>query len=351
MPTPRVDRQEFLQRVVIVWFAAMAFVLSYVLVRQIVAALLTLFGALLFAVFLDACARWIQRALRLGRRVALTIVLLLMVGSFAVFVILAGPSIIAQTAQLVDQLPEAWQRTQEFVNRHAWSRDLFESSDDDGFSWRSGVVSRMTGIFSTAFGVWSSVAVAVVIAIFVAYSPEPYRRATLLLVPRSSRERAGELLTQIGKGLRWWLIGRVSSMAVVGVMTYIGLLVVDVPLALTLGLIAAVLSFVPYLGPILSVVPAMLVVVTDDPSQVLVVALLYMGIQVVEGNAITPFIQQRALQLPAALLIAVQFIMGALLGIGGVFMSTPLLVVVIIVVQMLYIETALGEDVERIGSR
>jgi predicted PurR-regulated permease PerM len=115
-------------------------------------------------------------------------------------------------------------------------------------------------------------------------------------------------------------------------------------------LIATVLSFVPYLGPILSALPAMLIALTDDPTKALVVAALYAGIQVVEGNAITPFIQQRALRLPAALLVATQFVMGALLGIGGIFLSTPFLVVVVILVQMLYVESALGEDVDVMGS-
>ena len=344
------ERPDFLQRVVIVWFAALAFGIAYVLLRQIVAALLTLFGALLFAVFLDGCAHWLSRNLRLGRRVAVTLVLLLLLGLTTAFFVLAGPSIVAQSARLVDELPAAWQQTQEFVDRHAWSRDLLNGGDSGRLlDWDSNILRRVTGIFSTAFGVWSSVAVAIVIAVFVAYDPTTYRRAAVRLVPAGARSRADEVFAQLGKGLRWWLIGRVSSMVVVGVMTYAGLLILDVPLALTLALIATIFSFVPYLGPIVSTLPAILVVVTDQPSKALAVALLYLVVQVIEGNAITPLIQQRALSLPAALLLASQFIMGALLGIGGIFLSTPFVVVVVIVVQMLYVETALGEDVDLMG--
>ena len=350
MPGGSNDRHEFLHRVAIVWFAALALGIVWALLREIVAALLTLFGALLFAVFLDACARWIGHWLRLGRRTALTIVLVVMLLAFGGFFAATGPSIVAQTAELAYHIPAALQSARDFVDRHAWSRDLLNGADGSFAAWDSDVFRRVTGIFSTAFGAWSSVAIALVVAVFVAYVPFTYLNAALRLVPPATRSRAHEVFDQLGQGLRWWLVGRVASMLVVGVMTYVGLLIVDVPLALTLALIATVLSFVPYLGPILSALPAMLIALTDDPTKALVVAALYAGIQVVEGNAITPIIQQRALRLPAALLVATQFVMGALLGIGGIFLSTPFLVVVVILVQMLYVESALGEDVDVMGS-
>jgi len=355
----RVDRSEFVHRVAILWLAALALGITWVLLREIVATLLTLFGAVLLVVFLDGCASLVSRWAPIGRRAALTLVLVAGLTATGIFGVAKGPSLVEQTAELTEELPAAWESAQDFFERHAWSQNLLNgngggsaSRDANGSSKSLGssIVSRMGGVFSTALGAWTSVAAAIVIALFIAYAPDPYLRATRRLFPPNQRDRALDVLQQVGRGLRWWLVGRIASMFVVGLMTYIGLLILDFPLALTLALLAALFSFVPFLGSILAALPAILIGLADGPSRALIVAAVYTVIQVIEGNAITPFIEERALRLPAGLLVASQLVMGALLGLTGVFLSTPFLVVVVILVQTVYVESALGEDVEVLGS-
>lgn len=141
----------------------------------------------------------------------------------------------------------------------------------------------------------------------------------------------------------WWLAGRAASMTVVGVLTWLTLWALGIPAPLILGFFAGLLSFIPNLGPILSIVPALLVALTVGPWYVLYVVLVYLGVQAVESNLITPLIQQEAVTVPPALLIVFQVSMGVLAGIWGMIVATPLLVVIMLLVQGLYVRDYLNK--------
>jgi len=150
-------------------------------------------------------------------------------------------------------------------------------------------------------------------------------------------------LQAIGQTLRWWLLGRWVSMIVVGFLTAAGLWFIGVPLTLTFGLLTALLTFIPYLGPILSAIPPTLLAFTQYPQQALYVILLYVGIQSVESYLVTPLVQQRTVSLAPALTLTAQMVLGILLGGIGIILATPLFAVMVVLVRMLYIEDTLGE--------
>jgi predicted PurR-regulated permease PerM len=135
-------------------------------------------------------------------------------------------------------------------------------------------------------------------------------------------------------------------MSLVGILTALGLWLLGVPLALILGLIAALLEFVPYIGTILSAVPAILLALLQGPMQALWVVLLYFVIQSIESYLLTPLVQQRVVSLPPALVLAAQVLMGVLFGAWGIILATPLTAALLVLVQMLYIEDILGDPVK-----
>ncbi len=132
-------------------------------------------------------------------------------------------------------------------------------------------------------------------------------------------------------------------MTVVGILTWAGLMILGIPLAFTLAVIAGLLSFVPNIGPILSALPAVLVGLSVSPIMAVYVIGVYVLVQTVESYLITPFIQQRAVAMPPALLLIVQLIMGVWVGVIGIFLATPLTVALMVAVRMLYIEDVLGD--------
>jgi predicted PurR-regulated permease PerM len=181
------------------------------------------------------------------------------------------------------------------------------------------------------------------IGLYVAAQPGLYKNGFVRLMPLEKRNRAHEVLSAVGMTLRWWLIGKMMSMLVVGILTSLGLWLLGMPLALTLGTIAALLTFIPNIGPVLSAVPAVLLALLEGPTQVLYVLLLYLVIQTVESYFITPLIQKRMVALPPALILLAQVLLGVLVGGFGLILATPLAAAALVIVNMVYIEDVLHD--------
>jgi predicted PurR-regulated permease PerM len=152
-----------------------------------------------------------------------------------------------------------------------------------------------------------------------------------------------EVLDAIGHVLQRWLVGQLVLMAIVGTITWIGLALLGVPFALPLALFAGLSEFVPYVGPIVAAIPAVLVGFAEGPHLALWVAGLYIAVQSIESYVLTPLIQQRAVYLPPALLLFSQVVLGVTAGPLGVIVATPLAAAGLVAVNKLYVEDVLGD--------
>jgi len=139
-------------------------------------------------------------------------------------------------------------------------------------------------------------------------------------------------------------VGRAILMVVNGVFTALGLWLLGIPLALTLGTIAGLLNFVPNIGPIIAGVPAVLIAWTLGPVPALYVLLLYIFLQSLDGYVLTPLIQQRTVALAPALTITAQLLFGALAGTMGLLLATPLTAGTLVLIRKLYLEDVLDEE-------
>ena len=178
----------------------------------------------------------------------------------------------------------------------------------------------------------------VFVGFFLAFDPETYRRGILLLAPPQHRVRAAELLRNCVEKLWWWTLGRLVAMAIVGLATAIGLKLLGIPLALSLGVVAGLVSFVPTIGAVLAIVPALLVAFQQGPWAPVYVLALYLAIQAIENHLITPIVQQQATSVPPLIVVISQVLMGLLVGIIGVAIATPLSALVIELVRDTYVE-------------
>ena len=179
------------------------------------------------------------------------------------------------------------------------------------------------------------------VAIYYAFSPSTYRRGVIALVPVARRARANAILDQLGTTLRRWVWARMVSMTALGVASSVGLALLGIPLAMTLGLLAGTLLFVPYLGALAAGIPALLIAATVGPYHVLWVLLLYIAIHAADGYLIDPALQRHAVRLPPILVLASQLLFGALWGVIGFTFATPLVGSLVVLVRMIYVEDVL----------
>lgn len=353
MPDDSRSATSFTKRAFIAAGAGAAFVVALGLLWYMSRVLLLVFGGVLLGVFLGGLAKALHERTPLPRGAALGAAVLFILAVLVGFGFIAGPRLSDELGQLSEQVPEALDRLQQRVTQAPWAQEILDRAPGAGSLGTAGssIAQQFLSFFSTAFGALTNALIVFIIGLYLAISPQVYVRGVLRLVPPQRRDRGREVLHGLGRALRWWLVGRFASMAIVGVLTGIGLFIAGVPLAFTLGFIAAVFSFVPYIGPIASAVPALLVGFAEGPQKALYVVIVYVAVQLLESYLITPLIQERAVSIPPALLITAQVIIGVLAGVLGVLLATPLAVVLIALVQMLYVNQVLGDDMAVLGDK
>lgn len=325
----------------LVWYAAKlaASLLLLVVVLYLASeVLLLVFAGILVAILLSAPAHWLQDVAGIPYGGSLAIVAVTITAALFGFGYFAAPSIGQQMDQLADRIPDSIQQLRDQVKQYPWGKWILAQGEQPLDTGE--ILSRATGVVSGTFGFLTSFVIVLFIGIYAAVEPFTYRRGFLLLIPPERRARMDEIISGVVDTLQWWLIGKFISMAIVGVLTTIGLWVMGIPLALALGLIAALFTFVPNIGPIVSAIPAVLLGLTESPQKALYVGVLYAAIQTVESYIITPLIQKRTVSLPPALTLSAQVFLGVVFGIFGVILATPMTAAALTVTRMLYVKDA-----------
>lgn len=319
---------------------------------HIVDALLLMFIGVLIAVFLHGLAKLVSARTPLTASWSLGVVGLALVGVLAGTAVLLGPRISEQYNELVQTLPQSVHQLKEGLQETPWGEYVLNEaqSSENGLRTGGNVFSRLTGMASQALGAFTNAILILFAAIFFAASPSLYKKGIVLLIPEGRAERVSEALDASGNALWKWLMGRLIAMLFVGVFTTIGLLLLGVPLALVLGLVAGILDFVPFIGPIAAAVPGILLALTIGPTKALYAALVYFVVQQLEGNLLTPLVQRYEVSLPPVLVLFAVLAAGLLFGILGLIVATPLSVVVMVLVKMLYVEDVLGKSVQIPGA-
>ncbi|WP_303904626.1 AI-2E family transporter [Thiohalomonas denitrificans] len=298
--------------------------------------LLLAFAGVLLAVFIDGFSAYLARWTRLPRGATFTLVVILFLALMGAAAFRFGPLFIDGISQLADTVGQYTDEVARFLGEREWARTLL-SPGGSGSSIVTSAFSTVAGLLGTATWAISAGLIILFTGIYLAAEPDVYTGALQSLFPERHREELQQALRTLRSTLHWWLIGRIASMLVVGILTWFGLLVLDMPLAFTLALLAALLSFIPNIGPVLSAIPAGLVGLEQSVTTAIYVIILYVAVQTVESYFITPLIQRRAVRLPPALVITMQVLMAFAYGTLGLLVATPLTVVAVVLVKVIYL--------------
>jgi predicted PurR-regulated permease PerM len=320
---------------------------------------LAFLGAL-FGITLSAGVTWLQRR-GVPRGAGTLLLVAAFFGVVAGLGALAAPRITEQWEELRHQLPDALNQVEQWVRRRQGSvTDLLQAPTqrETPTDVRQTIAQQVGSLSTHFFAVFSSTLAAIgsllvvtFVAIYIALDPRTYRRGILHLVPHPARAKAIEVMDATGVTLRRWLVAQLIGMVIIGALTTAALLLLDVRAAVALGIIAGILEFVPFFGPILSSVPAIAMGFLDGPEKALWVALTYLALQQLEGNVVTPLLMKEGLDLPPALTIIGQSVMALAFGFVGLVIAMPLLGAVMVPIKLLYVQDVVGDEVAMPGGR
>lgn len=332
--------KSFLKKVLIV----ILILLLLLLIKTGIRVFLLIFAGSLMAILWKGLAKWISGNTNIKEGLCLSMVILFNFLIFIILYIVLAPSVASQVQQLSNQLPTAIETLiTNIQNTEVGSKILENFSGQSFLEKPMQQMGKVVNFFKGTLQVLIDILLIVVFGIFFATDPGLYVNGFVKLFPQSKRNRVKEILINIDQTLYRWFLGKILDMFLTAVLTGIGLWILDVPLVITFAVFTFFLSFIPNIGPVISAIPPILISLIDSPTKALYVALMYTVVQLFESYLITPNVQKHAIKMPPVLLLVFQIFLAIVLGALALFLSTPILASIIVIVQMAYIEDVLGD--------
>ncbi|WP_126173555.1 AI-2E family transporter [Altericroceibacterium xinjiangense] len=311
--------------------------------------LVLIFGAILVAVILRAIGDPISHYTRLPHKVSVLIAVLLIALFIAAASWLVGSRINAQFSDMWQALPQGWDQIQQRLSG-SWLGNQVASSLQEARPDVRDIAARLGVIVASIGGVLTDLLLVLFAGLYLALAPGLFREGLAKLFPKRREDEVKSALDNSGRALRKWLLAQLISMTIVGTLTGLGLWLAGVPYPIALGLVSAVMEFIPIVGPFLAAVPGILLALLDSTGTALWAAGVYLAVQQLESDVITPYVINEAVSIPPALTLMGVLILGALFGVMGVILAAPMLVVAIVLTSQLYVRDSLHHDVRIPGA-
>jgi predicted PurR-regulated permease PerM len=318
-------------------------VVTILIVRVAFDILLMVLAGALIATYFHGLGDMIQRRTKLKRKPAMAISIIstvLLLGGLFWFM---GANIQAQVAELSNTLPHTISNAKVKLGQSAAGQKVLQSLS--GFDTGK-LMTTIQGFFSTTFGVLGDMYIIMFLGIFFTTNPSLYKDGIIVLVPHSKKELAKCILDRISLSLKGWLKGTLFSMLFVTILIGTALTIVGMPVALILALITGLLEMVPSIGSLVAMIPGVLLALTVSTNMAILVAVIYITSQTIVANIVTPLIQKKMINLPPALTLISQLIMGTVSGALGIILAVPLLAITIILVDELYVKKIAHNDAD-----
>ena len=305
---------------------------------------LLLLAASIIALFFNAVSSKIRTWTGLNDGVSLAVTIVVMVLLAGFFFWLVGAEAQIQYKEMQEAVPVMIDNAQEYLNKTTLGQKISDQITD--IENQKKVLPFLQDFFKSSFGVFGDLYIVIFLAMFLSVAPFDYVNGVVNLVPRRGKAKAKQLFENIGYNLIKWIKGAMISGFVIFVLIATVCLILGLDMWLILAITAGLLNVIPNFGPIMAMIPAVMVALLTSPTQALLVAGSFILVQAIEGNLITPNIQKKLLSIPPALLISFQVLMGTLSGGWGIVLAVPMLVIVMTVVKNLYIDENTGLETD-----
>lgn len=322
-----------------VWITGGVFSLIIILLllfKTLFSVVLLTLVAILLAIYFLGCADFFETKLKIshGWGLALSIgVNLLLLTAFFWFV---GARIENQVSEISNTLPKTIENGKEYLQQSRIGKSLLDYLNFSGNSQKT--ISMARKFFSSSFGILSDLYIILLLAMFFIAGPQTYRKGIIKLLPNSAKEKGESLLDELYSVLKKWIKGQLFGFLFIAILSGLGLWILGMPMIITLALIAGILNFIPNFGPIIALIPAGLLGLMQGTTTAILVISLYTFIQVIQSAVTQPLIQKKMVNLPPALVIFGQIAMGLLGGFWGVLLASPIVAILMTIVNKLYVE-------------
>ena len=336
--TVRNSNQEysFIQKVWITGGIIALIVVVLLLLRATFSVMLLILAGVLIAVFFRGLSGLLQEKTKWREGVCLAVSIVFTFVFLFSLIWLMGSKIQSQAEQLSDTLPSTIENAKNKLNQSTLGKKIVQKMSSPETQKKA--KSLVETVFRSTFGILGDMYVVLLIGIFFTVAPGSYKNGIIKLIPPHGQKKGDEVLTKLGDSLKNWLKGKLFAMLVVSILTAIGLLIIGVPMWLVLALIAGILNFIPNFGPLIALIPAVLVALLQGPATAAWVAGLYILVQIAESNFITPMVQKKLISIPPAMIIIAQLLIAPLTGWWGLVLATPLMVILMVMVKELYVK-------------
>jgi predicted PurR-regulated permease PerM len=297
--------------------------------------LLMALAGVLIAVYFHGVAGLITAKTRIHRKPALfisivgTIVLLVFMSWFV------GSKMQRQVAELSNTLPQTIKVARTKIANTPVGAKVIEYTSGDN---SQKLVDTVTTFFSTSFGALGDLYIILFLGIFFTADPGIYKNGILFLFPSRMKSAGTNILKRIESALKGWLKSILVSIILITILVALGLSFIGLPATMVLGLITGILEIIPNFGPVIAMIPGVLLALTISTKTALIVAVIYIACQTIVGNIALPLLQNKIIHIPPALTLLSQLIMGILSGLLGIILAVPLLAILIIVIDELYVK-------------
>lgn len=320
---------------------------AYILweIRQVV---LLGFAAIVLASAMNALIRMLIARLKIKRGWAIPLVIGLLLGVSVVFGLLVIPPFVAQSQQLATLVPQSMDRLASlfhWVEKQLPGQNLIDTNLLEDFRKQytplvGTLLTNFFAIFSNSLAVVLNILLVLILSIMFLLEPDKYRSLLMRLFPAFYRRRVDEVLGLCETALDNWMAGTLFNMFVIGLSSFIGLLVLQVRLPLANALIAGVLEAIPTIGPTFSVLPPMAIALLDAPWKAGAVLALYFLIQQLEQYLLVPTVMAKQVSLLPAVTLLSQIVFAIFFGFLGLLLALPL-----VIVGQIWIKEVLVKDV------
>jgi predicted PurR-regulated permease PerM len=298
--------------------------------------LLMTFTGVLIAVYFHGLADFISQKTKINRKLSLFISIAGTILLFAAMIWVIGATIQEQAAQLSRTLPQTVSAAKTKMAASPTGQKILEYTSGDN---SKKMLDTASTFFSSSFGVVGDLYIILFLGIFFTADPSLYKNGLLSIFPPQFQADDGSIIwNRISTALKAWIKTKLISIVLITIVVALGLMIIGLPGTLVLGLIAGLLDIIPNFGPVIAMIPGVLLGLMISPKIAVIAALIYVACETIVGSIFMPLIQKRMINIPPALTMLSQLVMGVISGLMGIILAVPLLLMLIIVLDELYVK-------------